>query len=115
MFEYHAIALHVVDGDTLDVTIDLGFRLTITERVRLYGIDTPERGDAGYLDATVALRGLVMGFDPLRPPQLIIRSVKPHDKYGRWLATIETRTVPDVAQAMIDARLGVPYHGEAKP
>jgi micrococcal nuclease len=108
MFEYHATAINVVDGDTLDVRIDLGFKLQFTERIRLYGIDTPERNEPGYVDATVALRSLVMG------SELIVRSVKPHDKYGRWLATIETPAVLDVAQAMIDAGLGVPYFGGAK-
>lgn len=114
MFEYRATAINVVDGDTLDVTIDLGFRLNITERVRLYGIDTPERGKPGSTEATTALRNLTQGFDPAHPQEIIVRSVKPHDKYGRWLASIETATCPDVAQAMIDAGLGVAYFGAAK-
>ena len=40
--EYVAKVVRVVDGDTLDVDIDLGFDLTLRERVRLYGINTPE-------------------------------------------------------------------------
>lgn len=118
MFEYRATAINVVDGDTLDVIIDLGLTITIKQRVRLYGIDTPERGHPGADAAAVTLREYVLPVDPAtmtrRPVPLIIHTVKPHDKYGRWLATIETPTCPDVAQAMIDAGLGVPYHGEAK-
>ena len=38
--EYVAKVVRVVDGDTLDVDIDLGFDLTLRERVRLYGINT---------------------------------------------------------------------------
>lgn len=42
-YEYQAIVTRVVDGDTLEVTIDLGFRIKIEKvRLRLKGIDTPE-------------------------------------------------------------------------
>ena len=43
MYEYRVNILRVVDGDTVDVDIDLGFGVWMhKERVRLYGIDTPE-------------------------------------------------------------------------
>ena len=42
-FVYHVSSLEkVVDGDTIDVTIDLGFDVCTRQRVRLWGIDTPE-------------------------------------------------------------------------
>ena len=41
--EYDVVVIKVVDGDTIDVDIDLGFGVTLTdERVRIMGIDTPE-------------------------------------------------------------------------
>ena len=43
MHEYKAKVIKVVDGDTIDVDLDLGFGIWLrNERVRLYGIDTPE-------------------------------------------------------------------------
>ena len=42
MYTYHAEVLRVVDGDTVDVLIDVGFSTFRKERVRLYGINTPE-------------------------------------------------------------------------
>ena len=43
MYEYRAKIIKVVDGDTVDVDIDLGFGVVLTdERVRMMGIDTPE-------------------------------------------------------------------------
>ena len=43
MYEYRATLLKIVDGDTVDVDIDLGFGVVLTnQRIRLYGIDTPE-------------------------------------------------------------------------
>ena len=43
MYEYRCKVVHIVDGDTVDVDIDLGFGVWMhKERVRLFGIDTPE-------------------------------------------------------------------------
>lgn len=42
MYEYKATLLRVIDGDTVDCLIDLGFDILIKERVRLSGIDAPE-------------------------------------------------------------------------
>ena len=43
MYEYRATLLKIVDGDTVDVDIDLGFGVVLSnQRIRLYGIDTPE-------------------------------------------------------------------------
>lgn len=42
MYEYKAVVDRVVDGDTLDLIIDLGFDIRYKQRVRLLGVDTPE-------------------------------------------------------------------------
>ena len=42
MYEYNCTVTRVVDGDTIDVILDLGFSILHKCRVRLYGIDTPE-------------------------------------------------------------------------
>ena len=43
MYEYRCIVVKIIDGDTVDVDIDLGFGVWMhKERIRLYGIDTPE-------------------------------------------------------------------------
>ena len=42
MYEYSCKVERVVDGDTIDVVLDLGFDILYKSRVRLYGIDTPE-------------------------------------------------------------------------
>jgi len=108
MFEYRAEVFNVVDGDTVDAVIDLGLRVTIEMRIRLFGVDTPERGRTGFHQATAFLIGLVIAHP------VTVRTVKPFDKYGRWLASLSTDTCPDVAQAIIDAGLGVPYFGGLK-
>lgn len=42
LYYYNAVVERVVDGDTIDVTIDLGFNIWVKERLRLYGLNTPE-------------------------------------------------------------------------
>lgn len=42
MYSYNAVADRVVDGDTVDALIDLGFNVWIKKRIRLHGIDAPE-------------------------------------------------------------------------
>ena len=42
MYEYKATIRRVVDGDTVDVTLDLGFNILYNSRIRLHGIDAPE-------------------------------------------------------------------------
>ena len=42
MYEYKANVVRAVDGDTVDLLVDLGFGTFIKERFRLYGIDAPE-------------------------------------------------------------------------
>lgn len=71
----------VVDGDTVDLWVDLGFRVKIHQRFRLSGIDAPERfTDSGKL-ATKALNDL------LSNKTLLVKSTK-LGKYGRWVGTI---------------------------
>ena len=42
MYEYRAKLIRVIDGDTVDAKIDLGFDVWVKKRIRLHGIDTPE-------------------------------------------------------------------------
>lgn len=95
-FEYHAEIIKVVDGDTMDVRIDLGFKVSVTERVRLYGIDTPEtfgvKKESEEWKAGMAAKDFVLGWLSDLGDRVVIRS---HDgkrlgtgKYGRWIVEI---------------------------
>ena len=42
MYKYNAKLIRVIDGDTIDALIDLGFDVWVKKRIRLYGINTPE-------------------------------------------------------------------------
>ena len=84
MYTYRARLVRVVDRDTIDVDVDLGFHLTRRTRLRLLDIDTPERGQEGYYEAKEALSALL-------DSDLVIFTEK-GDSFGRWLATVYRST-----------------------
>jgi micrococcal nuclease len=77
----NATVLNVVDGDTLDAFVDCGYNIWTKQRFRLLGIDTPERGQLGFKEATAYVEERVLGKD------VLIQSSK-SDSFGRYLATV---------------------------
>jgi len=106
MYEYKCQVYNVVDGDTVDCLVDLGFRTQMAMRVRLWGINAAElkTGDAAF-SSSGFLRVLVIG----KP--LIIRTRKDKsDKYGRMLGIFyEHNSDRSVNQKMLDGKMAVPY------
>ena len=94
MYEYKAKVDRVVDGDTVDFIVDLGFNVNIKIRTRLIGVDTPERGHEDWAKATSKCIELLQTVgNPSTAPvnagtQVIIRTNKT-GKYGRWLVEID--------------------------
>lgn len=94
-YTYDATVKRVVDGDTLDLLVDLGFRTFVEVRVRLYGIDTPEcfgvkKESEEYAKGKAAQKHAHDWC--LRNREVLIKShdSRPLDKgkYGRWLAVV---------------------------
>ena len=90
MFTYAAKLIEVIDGDTVDLLIDLGFGVHVKERCRLYGIDAPEiETDAGK--AAKAYLGSLLGasIELFVATRKMTRKPKEKtDKYGRYLAVL---------------------------
>ena len=91
MYEYKAVITNVIDGDTFDMDIDLGFNIHIHERVRLLDIDTPEKfgkeKELGLLVKDYA------GCEFLGM-NVVIKSEKSDiaaetDSFGRWLVRVD--------------------------
>lgn len=83
MYEYRCSLVNVVDGDTVDVSVDMGFRVYQTMRMRLYGIDTPEKGQEGWVEATEYVKGW---FSTAMDPVVETQKDK-KDSFGRYLGT----------------------------
>jgi micrococcal nuclease len=119
MYEYRIKqVLRVVDGDTIDVDIDLGFNISYTQRVRLAGIDTPEsRTTDKYekalgLEVKKKLAELIKG-----ATDIVIRTEKPDssEKYGRILGWLFLDgSSESVNTALIAGGYAWDYMGETK-
>ena len=114
MYEYKATIKKIVDGDTCDVDIDLGFDVWLRDqRIRLYGIDTPEcrqRNKAGKAHGLLAKKyvqeTLVVG-------RTYALTTKEKGKFGRYLGEIKVgRTT--INKLLIKQKLAVAYTGQNK-
>jgi micrococcal nuclease len=88
IYIYKAELVRVVDGDTVDLIIDLGFDTLRKERFRLYGIDAPEMNTA---EGKAAKAWLWEALQPLEAiyVQTLQHKIKANrDKYGRFLAVL---------------------------
>ena len=118
MYEYNCEVTRIVDGDTVDVIIDLGFDISYKSRVRLYGIDTPE---SRTRDKDEKVRGLMSKdflVDMLGKGDVIIKTKKDKKgKFGRILGELHVgnkgRSV-NINQSLIDNFLAVEYYGQSK-
>lgn len=112
MYEYRARIINIVDGDTLDVEIDLGFKIKFTERIRLEGINTPEihgvKKDSEEYAAGMKAKERVEKLVSQYPYCTIITNKDKKGKYGRYIANIifETNLGPvSVADILVQEGL----------
>jgi len=122
MHEYNCTIRRVVDGDTVDVDIDLGFGMWIhNERVRLYGIDTPESRtrDLEEKKAGLFAKDVVLHYLPEGSKQVLKTHKDKVGKYGRVLGEFvmydaENDCQTTINKFMIDHKIGVEYSGKSK-
>ena len=116
MYEYRCSIERVVDGDTVDVTIDLGFKIFHKARVRLYGIDTPE---SRTRDKDEKVRGKLAAKyleDAINNGTKVVLRSKLKDskgKYGRVLGEVVVDDI-NINVSMIENYMAVAYHGQSK-
>lgn len=105
MYEYKGIVTKVVDGDTLQISVDVGFRLRIDERFRILGINAPDRGEEGYKESKEFLEELILN------KEVIVKTYKA-DGFRRWLAYVEFddgNEILDVGSLMLVRGLATAY------
>jgi micrococcal nuclease len=108
MFKYNAVVDYVVDGDTVDLSIDLGFDIWHKTRVRLLGIDTPEK----WYNYGKVVKAYVVEQLEGKPVQIV--STK-QDKYGRYLVQIYLDSgVETFNKHLIDQGMAKSYFGAAR-
>ena len=115
MYEYKATVTRVIDGDTIDVDIHLGFDVVLSkQRIRLYGIDTPESRTRNKEEK---IRGLISKDyvkDNCYVGSTIRLQSKERGKFGRILGEIWYGGKHNVNQLLVDNHHAVRYHGQSK-
>ena len=122
MHEYRCTIKRVVDGDTVDIDIDLGFGIWIhNERVRLYGIDTPESRtrDLEEKKCGIYAKQCVETFLPVDSSQTLKTYKDKVCKFGRVLGEFvvydpEQDRQTTINEYMIRNKIGVAYSGKSK-
>ena len=92
MYKYKAKVDRIVDGDTIDITIDLGFKITTHQRIRLAGINTPEtynvKKDSEEYKKGLAAKQFVEQRIADNNFETTVETEKDTGKYGRYIGTI---------------------------
>ena len=109
MYKYNAQVIKVIDGDTLDLFIDLGFKVGFNTRIRMIGIDTPEKWHPYGKVVKAYLQQILEG-------QTIYLDVTKKDKYGRYLGVVYLNESDEVSvnQMLINENMAKAYHGASR-
>ena len=116
MYEYKCKVVRVVDGDTVDVDIDLGFGVWLhKERVRIIGMDTPESRTRDKEEKKFGLMAKEFVKKFVKGDSIILRTKKydAKGKFGRILGDFFVKGVT-VSSVMIERHHAVAYHGQSK-
>ena len=112
-FVYNAILDRVIDGDTIDVHLDLGFNVILEkQRVRLHGIDTPESRTRDLAEKKLGLAAKARLIE-LCGTKLKIESLG-RGKYGRILGIPFTESDENICELLIKEGHAVEYYGGKK-
>jgi micrococcal nuclease len=119
MFEYYVKQVtKVVDGDTIDVVIDLGFDIGFTTRVRLAGIDTPESRTKDLAEKALGLESKKYLADRLKDAKNIViktEKINSTEKFGRVLGWLYVNSETNSLNTeMIDRGYAWKYLGDTK-
>lgn len=113
MYTYKARLIRVIDGDTVDAEIDLGFDVFVRQRIRLYGINTPE---SRTTDLEEKERGLAakQRLIELLPKEFVVETIlNKRGKYGRVLGILqvpgENETLTNVNDLLVEEGHAVRY------
>ena len=120
MYEYRCKLLKVIDGDTVEVDIDLGFGVWLKkQRIRLYGVDTPESRTRDLEEKKYGLAAKEYVKKFLDDKWLILKTetYDAEGKFGRILGSLyRTTNYSDMSvnEYLIEKYHAVPYYGQSK-
>lgn len=105
----------IIDGDTFDCIMDLGFDVLLEARVRMMGIDTPESRTRDLEEKKFGLLAKEYLTEKLNTEDIIVTTEVDNEKgkFGRILGWVWCNGV-NINNQMIDEHMAVAYHGQSK-
>jgi endonuclease YncB( thermonuclease family) len=115
LFNYRVKELtKIVDGDTIDVILDVGFDILYGVRIRLQGIDTPEKRTSDPIEKVFGYAATKRLTELITDKNLVISTeLDGRGKFGRVLGTIYANGT-NVNELMVFEHYAVAYHGQNK-
>jgi micrococcal nuclease len=122
MYEYKSKVIKVVDGDTIDVDIELGFDILLSnQRIRLKGVDTPESRTRDLEEKKFGLlaKEVVKSYCPIGSTVTLRTSKDERGKFGRILGDFiiyeaETDSWTTLCKVLVNKHYAVAYEGQSK-
>jgi len=116
MYEYTVTVKRVVDGDTVDVSVDLGFEIHTIKRVRLLGINAPESRTTNKAEKQLGMAAKYRLMELVDSAVEIRLQSQGKGKFGRVLGHLSINCSDgsgwiNLAEKMIEENHGVPYDG----
>ena len=111
LHQYKAKCLRVIDGDTCDCLIDIGFKIFIKERIRFYGINTPESRTRDKAEKKRGLEVKEFVRIAIEGTDILLETHK-QGKFGRYLGTIYYGEENfNLNKELVDKGMAVSYFG----
>jgi len=116
MYEYKCKIVRIVDGDTVDVDIDLGFGVWMRkQRIRMYGIDTPESRTSDKVEKVYGKAATEFLVKWTNAGDLTLKTFKDgKGKFGRILGELWYGGEHNINQLLVDNHHAVRYYGQSK-
>ena len=120
MYTYKATVIRIVDGDSIRMSISVGFGCHLLGNdgrgmdIRLFGLDCPEARGGTPAQKAHGLLAKAYVEEHLKVGETYEITTHERGKFGRYLATIRLSKRRTINDMLVDALLGVPYHGQNK-
>ena len=118
MYTYKAKLMRVVDGDTVDAEIDLGFGVFMKQRIRLYGINTPESRTRDLEEKERGLAAKARLTELLGKEFVVETILNKRGKFGRILGTLHVNkddgSTQNINQTLVEEGHAVEYFGGSR-
>jgi len=118
MYSYKAKIISVYDGDTCTAVLDLGFKVKLEMKVRLYGVQAPELRTKDKLEKEAGYVVKKWVEERLLNKEVLVRSIKDKaGKFGRYLLLIFYEGIngeTEINTELVDMGYALPYYGDRK-